>query len=89
MKKSMLSRVALALGLGFNDSAIHIEPQRSAPSKKQTRARSSRGLVGGNNSTPVIHNNSNAAARRLREMQRGMLNPDSRNINAKTIQANA
>lgn len=89
MKKSMLSRVALALGLGFNDSAIHIEPQRSAPSKKQSRTRSSRRLFSGTDSVPVIHTESNAAARRLRQIQSGMLKPQSRNLNHQPIQAHA
>jgi hypothetical protein len=35
----------------------------------------------------TIHTNANAATRRLRQMQRGMLKPDSRNIHANISQA--
>lgn len=89
MKKSILSVIAGALGMGagFGGSAntIAYSPAHHEPSKKQTRARASRRLFARHE--PIIHTNSNAAARRLRQMQRGMLKPSSRNIHAHISQA--
>ena len=93
MKKSILATVAYVLGFGAGGvpdmPRLIAEPIHREPTKKQKRARAGWRLSSVNNSAPTIHTNTTATARRLRQIQSGILKPQSRNINAITIQATA
>lgn len=81
MKKSMFGALALMLGIGGgNSNTVEIRPlyREPAPRKQRMRAMAASRWREDN----PIHTNANAAARRLRQIQRGMLKPESRNITA-------